>query len=376
MACAVFVICYITKLKDWQILRKLLVNCALILLMVSFFYIPFIEHKMDTDYAIFNEYKATGQASNKTRISLNKLLFSKMQWGWAYNIENDTDTQKDMCYTIGLTLVIPLLFTPFVYKKIKKHHRKLYVVSIFISLLFIALTTKLIDWTKVPYFFSFIQFPFRYLMIPTFLLSIISAVNIAKVSEEFSKRDVLIFSLIAIIYITPLMQSAVITGLDEKKFYEVERIDATQPTSLCCARFEYLPSKALQNREYLANRSNEPIVIDGKGTITNSNKNKSSLTFDLRDTGEKEIKIELPYLYYLGYSAEINGTKLETSESDKGFVVITVPEKEEGTVIIKYTGTMASKISIIISILSFITFIGYIIICYKKKDKNIVGAKK
>lgn len=371
MACAVFVIFYLTKLKDWQILKKLLIHVGLILLIVAFFYVPMIEHKMDTDYAIFNEYKATGVATNTARISLNKLLFSKMQWGWALNIENDTATEKDMCYAIGLTLIIPLLFTPFVYKKIKKTHRRLYIASIFISILFMALTTEWIDWTKVPYFFSFVQFPFRYLMIPSFLLSIVGAVNIAKVSEKFSKRDVLMVSMIAVIYITPLMQSAKITGLDENQFYEVERLDATQPTSLCCAKFEYLPSKAFQNREYLANRSQDPILIEGEGEIKNSNKDKSSLTFDFTNTNGKEAKIELPYLYYLGYSAEINGKKLEMSESDKGFVAVTIPENESGTVEVSFTGTTLTKISMAVSIIGTILFIAYVIYSERKvRGKN------
>lgn len=51
---------------------------------------------MDIDYVIFNEYKATGETSNEVRINLSKLLFSKMKWGWDYNIGNDTETQKEL----------------------------------------------------------------------------------------------------------------------------------------------------------------------------------------------------------------------------------------------------------------------------------------
>ena len=89
------------------------------------------------------------------------------------------------------------------------------------------------------------------------------------------------------------------------------------------------------------------------------NKNKKEV-LERQDT-QNGITLELPYIYYLGYTVEIeaNGVtqKLETFESENGFIAITMPESvldanEEVHVTVEYTGTILMKITYIISILS------------------------
>lgn len=91
------------------------------------------------------------------------------------------------------------------------------------------------------------------------------------------------------------------------------------------------------------------------------------MNFDVKYVLE-ESEIELPYVYYIGYNVtlEVNGekTKLETFETEKGFVGIKVPILEQGKVEVKYTGTTIMKLSGFVSVIGICVFIG---MCVKNK---------
>ena len=189
-------------------------------------------------------------------------------------------------------------------------------------------------------------------------------------AEKLDMKTIMIYSMIALMYITPLLQEAqIIKGLDWKEFYSTEKIEEDQRFSRFCATYEYLPSKAFNNMNYIANRSQDAIIEKGNCVIEQSVKNGLEITFNVNNVNE-ETKIELPFIYYLGYTANINGEKLETQESEKGFVEITIPEGKQGKVQVKYVGTKIYYISLIISIIGFISFIVYIVIYERKRHKD------
>ena len=62
---------------------------------------------------------------------------------------------------------------------------------------------------------------------------------------------------------------------------------------------------------------------------------------------------------------------METYESDNGFVKIIIPEDiEKGKIIVDYTATILDKASYVLSGISLIAFIVYVIL-YRKKYKEI-----
>lgn len=82
------------------------------------------------------------------------------------------------------------------------------------------------------------------------------------------------------------------------------------------------------------------------------------MNFDVENVSEN-TKIELPYIYYLGYSAKLekeDGSEqtLEISESDNGFCEVVLSNIEKGKITISYTGTVLMKISYITTIFGFI----------------------
>lgn len=82
--------------------------------------------------------------------------------------------------------------------------------------------------------------------------------------------------------------------------------------------------------------------------------------------------LEFPYYYYPGYTVTVDKqgkiSKIDTMESENGFLAIEISENIENAKLeVKYEGTTITKISYIVSGVSLIAFISYII--YEKKKK-------
>ncbi len=140
---------------------------------------------------------------------------------------------------------------------------------------------------------------------------------------------------------------------------------------------EYLPLKAYENIEYIKNRSQDVVVIEGNIQITEQNKNGSNMNIKFTNASNKS-SIELPYIYYPGYEIKINGEKIDYYESENGFVKLDIPENTSGEIVVKYTGTILARITWLISLISLIVFIIYNInLCIKyKKDRKILVHEK
>lgn len=375
IACGIYILVNIKKVFNKKVIKYLLINVIFILTIVMFFYAPMMQNKLSTDYAVFNELKGSSEGLHDHSVYAYQLLFGKMQYQWSYSLNDQNSQNIDMCFAIGLTLIVPVLFTPFVYSKIEKSKRKLYITTLIVGLLFLVLTTTIVPWTKLPEFMGFIQYSYRFLLITTFFLSIIAAINIAKITEKLEIKTIMLYTLIALIYITPLLQEAqIIKGLDWKEFYVTEKLEEGQNFSRYCATYEYLPSKAFNDKDYIATRSQEPIIKEGECTIEDSKKEKLKIEFNISDV-KQETKIELPFIYYQGYTAKLNGEKLEISESDKGFIQITVKEGMTGKIETKYTGTTLYYVSLVISIIGTMCFIAYIIVNETKKRRDNICQK-
>lgn len=73
----------------------------------------------------------------------------------------------------------------------------------------------------------------------------------------------------------------------------------------------------------------------------------------------------MPYIYYLGYDVTLKTSnkeiKLETFETDNGFVGVRLPILEEGKVEVKYTGTLVMNVANFISLVGVCLLIGIIL---------------
>ena len=89
----------------------------------------------------------------------------------------------------------------------------------------------------------------------------------------------------------------------------------------------------------------------------------------------KDTELELPYLFYPGYRVVLQtGDKeieLETMESDYGFLEVTIPEDiAEGKITVDYTATTLDKAAYIISGVSLVGFVVYVIVFRRNNKKK------
>ena len=329
-----------------QIWKDLFINAFFIILIVAFFMMPLLEHKLSTEYI----------AMAKDGMTSRELVV------------NSEINLKQIIMTIGFTILIPLLLTPICYKKINKEKRYLYITILIIGIVTSLISTKIFPWNNIPDIFLIIQFPWRMLLYSTFFLSIISGINISIcVIKEKNIRIILVI-FITIIY-SGIYMSKIINfdfNFDISYLYKTEKIENIYAFSQQCTNYDYLPVKA--RTPYIQNRENKVIILNGNAKIKNEKKEKTNMQFYI-ETFTQDSIIELPYIYYLGYNIKLNNKYINYEESENGFISIKIPKNTNGKIEVKYTGTKLSKISLIISIIGIISFIVYIIYEKNKFDK-------
>ena len=172
-------------------------------------------------------------------------------------------------------------------------------------------------------------------------------------------KDVFVLSLIAFLLIVPLKKNLNNEKLwtEDKLWPAVEVNENTGRVHAGCATFEYLPSKAFNNLDYIKNRENRVYVLNGNVVIENEEKDGTNMEFTVSNTEENAV-IELPYIFYLGYKVEITNEagetlKIDTFESDNGFVAVNLPITTE-KVTVEYEGTMLMRITYLISLVGII----------------------
>lgn len=230
----------------------------------------------------------------------------------------------------------------------------------------LVMTLSIFPFEHLPSILKMLQFSFRLLEFSSFFFAFVAAVNLKMLIKKLRYKDITIITILLMLTTTFFMPHLhFLNNIDEEKLWP--SVPVTQNTGRVhagCASFEYLPSKAFENRSYIEKRNNEVLILQGNAQIQEQQKSNLNLTCNLSYVLE-ETKLELPYIYYLGYEVtlENNGKtqKLKTYETENGFVGVTVPVLENGKIEVNYKGTPLMKISATVSILGacflLVTFI-------------------
>ncbi len=363
--CFIYLICNIQKLKDKQVVKKLIISICSILLITSYYWIPMIESTMLAKYEVYEENKmSTIESVNSHGVGLKTLLNSKKNF---------------QIHEIGLATIILVGISILKYKKINKDDKKIYCIFLCFGILSIILTTKYINWGKLPKEFLIIQFPWRMLEFSSYFLSVIAGIGFINIIKDAKWKDIVSVILICIILIMPLRKR-----IDYKK-YEIKNPkigtvyqNSIYGTNAGAAKFEYLPKKAYENIEYIALRDDNTKIITGEANIKNENKNNKKLKLTL-ECKTDYIELELPYIYYSGYNIYLDRHKIKYTESENGFIKLKVENKKDKNINIEvdYKGSTITKISYLLSITGAILFISLIFFKRKQqlkeiKDENIL----
>ena len=353
--CFIYLIINIKKLKDKQVLKMLGINILLILLFTSFYLLPMLEHKMATDYEVFmpGRMERTEELI-RNKVDLIDLIYTK---------------SGNFMFEIGLVTLIGLVLTLLAYKQVPKENKKIYWFSIISGFICIILSLRIFPFEKMPAVLKMIQFTFRLLEFSSFFFAFVASINYSLIIKNFRLRDVLVLSLLIVLLLIPYKNNLNYEKewSEDKLWPAVEVNENTGRVHAGCATFEYLPSKAYNNLDYIKNRKNRVYILSGNATIENEQKDGTNMTFDISNV-EADTIIELPYIYYLGYDVEVakhdgQTEKIEIFESNNGFVAINMPETTT-KVTVKYAGTMLMKVTYILSAVTLIGVILYLVISW------------
>ena len=353
--CLIYILTQIKKLKIKMIRNKLLISLIFIVIITSFFLLPLFEHKNATQYEVFKP----GRMERTEVLVAFKLNLSELFV---------TPKDNNMIYEIGWLSIVLLLATPIVIKGTKKRRNtdsfRFYIFSLITGIVCCIMTLKLFPFEKLPATLKMLQFSFRLLEFSSFFFAVVVSINFVTLINTFYKRYkkskkkvsyrdvefvIVILTLLSLTFISHLKYS---DNINESILWPAVPVtEKTGRVHAGCASFEYLPSKAFENRSYIETREDKVIVISGNPEISNEEKQNTNLKFDI-STSEETI-LELPYIYYLGYSVTLEQdntkTSLETFETDKGFIGIKISNANNAKVKIEYTGTNLMKVSSIIS---------------------------
>lgn len=348
--CFIYLLIFIKKLKNKKVIINLLINLLFGLITSSFYWVGLLQHYFATSYEVF----VPGRMEREEVLKYYKIDFYQLFF---------TRKEQIMIYAIGLVSVIGLVLTPVAYKKISKDYKKLYTTFLIFGLILTFMTLTIFPFEKLPKILTMIQFTFRLFEFTSFFFAFVVAINYETIIKDFKLKDILILSAIAMLLLIPYLNK-----LDyDLRYSEDKLINGVRVTKNTgrvhagMASMEYLPSKAFNNLDYLINREDSIIVLDNENVKINEyTKNKTNIECTVSNI-DKKTSIELPYIYYLGYRIYVNGKEISYTESEKGFIQVSIEtsmcENKTAKIRVRYLGTNEMIIALMFSIIAIIILI-------------------
>lgn len=353
-----FFVVYAKQIFTKKNILYLILASVLTLLLTASFWMPMLEIKLKGSYGVFMPYFMTGKGDLRfSTISILELF--------AFNKEIDYNYVR---YHLQLFVTIMFFISVFFIIKKKMWKEKLWIFLIVFTMLSAIMVTDVFPWYYTPDILQTLQFPWRLVIYISFGAIIISGICLKQIENKKYFH-----ALCCGLLILTVIGTYVYTDhLDESQI-DINNINNTKSMG---NQAEYLPEKALKNREYFYNRSKDIIIQNGTGEVTKLLDDVPDLTFEVNTS--EAITIELPRIYYMGYRLEINGQEIELTESDNGFLQATI--KQSGIYSLTYEKTTIMKIGNVLSIGTFIICIILIIKTKRKvyllENKDMKSSKK
>ena len=391
------------------------------------FFVRLIINRRGASYYVFDGNMTTVDLLNRNRMSLLD-FFVGMKNG---NIAVHSNL-------ILLALVIFALFVYFYPGKNQKliglkgimkstpEKRILFISGAFFFILSGILSSQLIDWRFMPHFLQIIQFPWRLLVFQVFGMTVMAAVFIISLAGLYEstgeaveesvpegmeigenikitpKRIILILFISCIAYtlIEQISNYMLIYDRDYREYLNVYDYDDYLPMNSVGKYIDEIDTDCVYWCS--SGEKSDGDIGDGinegtdKSIITADISENEMISFKLSDSlkekdneklDESLLYIEVPRLYYQGYTIEVVdnansneagiGQKrtIEYHETEKGFLGINFPPGSVVTV--RYTGTDAEIIANRISLVAIIVFMVYCILgfLYNHKTRNVMKNK-
>lgn len=259
---------------------------------------------------------------------------------------------------VGLLLTCAIALRIFVYGK--SAELKSIDLGVIIGLVYIVASSPLFPWSVFPFSaLNFIQMAWRLFEFSSFFFAVAGGYYLSQLLK--TNKRLLLGGCVVVFAIILVMAN-------DAKIYQTYRCDrpitqvAAFDNDYHLGGLEYIPSK-VPSIEYMHQRGNSIKSIQLGTSITSFERNRGVVSFNVNSQGNEIL--ELPLIYYKGYTAKLNNEVLPVSESDNGLVQIST--NSSGDVQVYYEGTILQKTSWFITLFSVLCLCLYIIMQRKKR---------
>lgn len=340
---------HIKTVWNKDIIKHLIFATLIVLCICLPFIIPLVIHKLYGSYVVFSkDAMANAYGVYGSGLSYQFLIGYPQKIGFHF------------INYVALGLVIYLFIKLWKEKKFKEKIKNdfLFTVGLLCTVLGIWMSSLLFPWFLLPDFLLMIQFPWRLGTFTAFGVSILScyALNSCKRKVFFKNLSIVSCILVAAFC------------LFTQHFSYITENNYNIPEIGMGWQKEYLPTNTKANIEYLRERSDEVLVVDGSATVEEIINDTPYLKFQVKDVSN--CTLELPRLYYLGYeilAKTREGEKhLTYQENKNGFIEIKI--EKDAIIEMKYTGTKFQRLG---NFINSLTLVGYfIIILFIRGEKH------
>lgn len=363
----------IKKICNLKVFFTLFLAVILTVLLNLGFLIPFLSY-FGGDYVMNSpEWYSTPIQSFGAYLSQ---LFPVFQNGTGNALTTDMGMAGEMPMGAGFALFLGLLF--FLYlsfctaqKKEKGVQRNFATLSCILTILALYMSTNLFPWnaianmnrlfTKIVYN---LQFPWRFLTISTLFLVVITCIAMQLAKKYFSKEKFLAAVTILICFSVISTSWFYYDILNRGDLYRPYA--ATDLNSMLLGSNEYLPAYT----ELSLLTAKEPVAGEGI-TVQSYKKNGTNIRLQLNNQSTAGF-VELPLLYYKGYTAICGDTPLSVVKGTNNVVRLEIPEYFNGEISVFFQEPFLWRIGELISALSVMgIIIGLLITALRKRKHQI-----
>lgn len=261
---------------------------------------------------------------------------------------------------VGLLLTCGIALRLFVYGK--SQQLRSIDICVVVGLCYIVAASPLFPWSIFPFsLLNFIQMAWRLFEFSSFFFAIAAGYYLSQLLKT-NKR--VVFGGILVVLATILVLA---NDAEMYKKYRCGR-PITQSASFDndyhLGGLEYIPS-AVPSIEYIHQRGDSIARKYSSTVISGYTQSKGVTAFDI--IAQNDETLELPLIFYKGYTARLNGEDIQPSVSENGLVQLSV--RDRGHIEIYYGGTMMQRISYFISLFSIIALCFYIAVSYRKNKR-------
>ena len=354
-----FLLCYYKRfVKDPKRMWYLVLAAIVTLVIVSYYIYPTLEQMRSNSF--YYDSRTPGGP-----VGYNKIRFELVGWGL---ISGLAYAQKEFFCGAGILLTLVLFLRFFVRGKSDK--LRLVDICAIIGVICIFATSKAFPWGRPPFsYLGFIQFPWRLYEFTTLFLAFAGGFYLNQILKS-NKQRIVGFAIVIVATMGVIVNHSIhfkyLFSEGYFRYYDGEADrKPTAENNYHLIGQEYIPS-----RVYLVDSlSTRGLKVEYRNEDTKIENLRRENKYTLLDVKvNRADSLELPLLYYKGYSVTLDEKELPVIQSENG--LIEVPVDQSGEVKAYYKGTTIQWVSFCISISCIFVFCVYIFIQRRRNRNN------